>query len=906
MNGRLGVTPVEQAAGTRGSTPRSGERAAEAGPSGREKGGAPGLAEILPAIDSLFARVRSGLRARWAVRGLEAALAAGLSYVVAAVVIDRAFAPSSVARAVLLAGLAAVAGGVLVQRLVRSAAARIGPLYLASRVEASYPGFAGRLISSVELRAESWGSAPPAALARAANAARPSGGREAAHTPPKATELIYEQAEALARRVDASKVIARELERTSVHRWLLAAMAVTLLTALVMGDGFGLHARRFLFPWLEGPEAASAFASVRRSAERIREGEGFFVWALVSGEAPREVTVQVLMPGTGERAVRMARSSGGAKWTAEVPRVEASGSFRLRAAFVGGKADLTSKEFPFTLLKAPRAENIRVTYLYPGYAKRPPRTQEGGAVDALLGTKVVVEVAAEGALASARLAPPGGKPVEMSRRTKGGRETWVGGFTIRRSGSYEIALVGEGGMRLARAFPVVARPDSPPSCDAVYEKCPPREVLSRGARFNVRAADDLGVEELVLVVRRAEREGAAKRASARAQAGGRPPRSVLYLPVPGFARGRREVDLGFTIPPQVMRLEPGVTYSYYVRAADGRPPEPHLVSSHPRTFRIDVPETEGLLARARSRKKKKRPRLLEPRDGLTQRPPQGGGRSRERGGRPPPSSRRLAGLQDPPGGAPPPPGSPGGRGPPPKSSRYASGSGLRADEQDQNKQDQNEQDRKGRGGRGGERGGKPALPGQGEYGGGRPKTAGGRPSPSGGPAGGRRPGGGRAAEAGGPGGRGSGVPEGTRGSDRPGGAGGRGTGLSNRTPVNGGMPTGGETGKGSAMPETVDRDAVARLDVRPEEVAGMRVPGRPSAGARRDVGKIGDRGVDKVSDLGQGRGREVGRFTGADRLTIPRREIPPLEVLHLRPVSRAYRPLVGEYFRRLAELSERK
>ena len=46
------------------------------------------------------------------------------------------------------------------------------------------------------------------------------------------------------------------------------------------------------------------------------------------------------------------------------------------------------------------------------------------------------------------------------------------------------------------------------------------------------------------------------------------------------------------------------------------------------------------------------------------------------------------------------------------------------------------------------------------------------------------------------------------------------------------------------------------------------------------------------------------RQAGADRIFIPKDDLPTMEVVRARPVSRAYRALVGEYMRRLRELSE--
>jgi hypothetical protein len=212
-----------------------------------------GLAQVLPAVDSLFARVRSGLRARWAARSVEAALAAGLLGTSAMLLVDRTLALSGGARYAGLVGLVSLAGIVLAWSLARSVAKRIGPLYLASRVEALHPEFADRLISAVEL----------------ASRAEPAAG---------SAGLVYSQAEGLSRGVEPRRIVAHELEWTHVHTWLLGAMALTLAVALVMRESFALHARRCLFPWLDGREPPCAFVHVRTSTDRVREGEGFTVW----------------------------------------------------------------------------------------------------------------------------------------------------------------------------------------------------------------------------------------------------------------------------------------------------------------------------------------------------------------------------------------------------------------------------------------------------------------------------------------------------------------------------------------------------------------------------------------------------------------------------------------------------
>ena len=58
------------------------------------------------------------------------------------------------------------------------------------------------------------------------------------------------------------------------------------------------------------------------------------------------------------------------------------------------------------------------------------------------------------------------------------------------------------------------------------------------------------------------------------------------------------------------------------------------------------------------------------------------------------------------------------------------------------------------------------------------------------------------------------------------------------------------------------------------------------------------------TDIGKGAARELGALSGADRIMIPKDELPSPEIVRSRPVSRAYQALVGEYMRRLAELAE--
>jgi len=898
------------------------------------------LRRSLPGIASLFDRVRAGLRARSALRGVEAALVAGMLYAMVGLVLDRVVLLSASLRYWGMAGLAAVVGVVLLARLASSTAGRIGPLYLAARVEQRYPGLRGRLISAVEM----------------AEAGGPAEG---------ATALVYAQAERLAPEVDVAKVVSGELERTGVHKALLGAMALTLATALAMGERFPTHATRCMFPWLDPAEPDAAFARIWPDEVRVPEGRAFFINARVAGDMPHRVTLVMDIAGKGERSIPMRPSRGAAEWTADVDALEGSGSWRVAAEFASGRAPLVSESFAATLLVVPRAGGITADYSYPGYSGRPPSSHEGGAIDALVGTTVTLAMRPNTPLASAHLNVAGGGGSAMSREiAQDGGEVWRASFRVRRPGAYTIDLVSaEGIENRSGAYPIVARGDAEPSCDAVYEARAPGDAVSLGARFRITAADDLGLRELTLVVKRgkADKRGRAVTPGRDGTGGKAPvkPGAVAFcIDVPGFEPGGREADIVADIPPQLLPLEAGATYTYYVRAADGYGPPPHLVTSDPRTFRVDEPEPEGLLAQ-RERKKKKRPPLLEPRDDTSRPPPSGGAGGDpppppRKGSSPPPPGRRLAGLQDPPGsaGSPPPPRGGKGKQPgeKPKPSRYANESGLQGDQKegDQGKGDQNNDGQgggkqadsgagKGGSGGGGKGGGQPQLPGEGAPRGGGSSTAssggqkgggsGGRPkagqpgdgsgkAPGGGK--GKAPGGGkgksdnRVADSGGSrpgsGGGNTPLPEGSDSGKQPGG-GGRNTGLPRKTPSGGGMPDGSEKGGGPPPgPETVDKDAVAALDdIEPDEIASTSVPDGPRPrNGNVETEPLADAGFSSAgrTDLGTGKARDVGLLAGADRITIPRDELPSMEVVRARPVSRAYRALVGEYMRRLRELSE--
>lgn len=799
---------------------------------------------------------------RGALRAFEAAATWAVLGGAVAIAFDRLLALPAPARWTVLAALGATSLAVLLYRL-SEALAGASDLYLAYRVEAARPSLAGRLITAVELAGSEDEDVGPARLA-------------------------VKQAEELIEDIRPREVLASEPAAVPEAKTLLASLLFALVVAVALGRDFSRGAVRLLFPGLGTEAPRPAVVAVLPGDAGVREGERLGVRAFLIGPAPEEVALLV-SPDDGAEPVRLEMSRSAAWWTAEAFPPGRAGTYRVVARYEGeDEPRLESREYVYRVLVAPGARRIGVRYTYPEYARLPPRRGEGGVIDALVGTRAGVELEADEELEGARIVLEGGRSLAM--RASGG--SWSAELTVVRSGTYTIEMLGspvriagrtgpEKGLRgRAGPFPVIARPDRAPKSDAAYREAEPEAVLSGGASFQVSGSDDIGLAELALVVK----------------GGGK----TFVLPVPGRFGGLRRFEAEVSFPPQVLPLEAGLTYTYYLRASDTRPERPNISTSPARTFRIEPPDRlAGIISG-----KKRRPPLLEPPDDEPEEPlgPRAGGAGSKGGD---PGGRRLARLIEA-------DGEKGGRPPRDAGSKkkekppspYEHGPGLKAPDgqgRDEKKEKTGE-----KGGSPGMRRGPGELPGQGEKGAsggtptasrgegrgrgrssrpGRPGTTGGGRQASG-TGGGRRPGGG------------GGTPGGGRApSDRTrtAGEGGSGSSSGRQVPGGGGVPTGDETGDSAPIPETVDRRAVDDLAVRPEEVEGMEVRTPSSASA-----------VSAGRDLGTGVAVETGPLDGSDRIGHPPAAggPPPGDAASIE-LSRAYRALLREYFRRLPDVLRR-
>jgi hypothetical protein len=161
----------------------------------------------------------------------------------------------------------------------------------------------------------------------------------------------------------------------------------------------------------------------------------------------------------------------------------------------------------------PITGDIELTFRYPAYMRREPKTLSGtgGEIRAPKGTEVELRTRADRKVEAAELeviAEAGGKdagPATATRRlalaVQGGRDL-SGRVLVEGSGSYRFRFLDRRGRTAAEgpAIPIAVEPDQPPEARIVS---PDREVeVDPGAvvRIEWQAEDDVGLSEVALVV----------------------------------------------------------------------------------------------------------------------------------------------------------------------------------------------------------------------------------------------------------------------------------------------------------------------------------------------------------------------------------------------------------------------
>jgi hypothetical protein len=221
---------------------------------------------------------------------------------------------------------------------------------------------------------------------------------------------------------------------------------------------------------------------------------------------------------------------------AAAPRTLAAGWQRL----VGAAGPLPVRR------AEPITGDIEITYLYPAYMKREPKTLSGtgGEISAPKGTEVRLRTRSDRLVESAEIAIEGATAQVRSVKTyrlevKDGREL-SGGFALEDGGAYRFRFThGKKTVVEGPPLPVAVEPDAFPEIRITS----PAQEIEVDAKARVRvawnASDDVGLSDLALVTK--PPEGEERRAALRSFDGGRRESGTLDLDLApfGLADGER-------------------------------------------------------------------------------------------------------------------------------------------------------------------------------------------------------------------------------------------------------------------------------------------------------------------------------------------------------------------------------
>ena len=302
-----------------------------------------------------------------------------------------------------------------------------------------------------------------------------------------------ERAAALLRSANPAQILDRRPLYAQL-RLLGVAVAVVLLCGILWSDDLAQAAQRCAHPLTEYERPPRTLITVQPGNLEIVKGDDATLQVHFAGDKPRRARIERRPSAeapyqTEELVVDRADSV-----SYIFPQVQRS--FRYAIA-VG---DDRSPEYEVRVIDPPAVQRLRLHYQYPAYSQLPDRIEEeGGDIQALPGTRVALEIAANKPLSKAALVLD--DTLSVAAQLDGATARVA--FQIERPGAYHIALVDRKGAtnRDPIRYAIQVRQDQKP---AVAITDPGRDSdlpESLKVLLKAEASDDFSVEEIALVYR---------------------------------------------------------------------------------------------------------------------------------------------------------------------------------------------------------------------------------------------------------------------------------------------------------------------------------------------------------------------------------------------------------------------
>ena len=528
----------------------------------------------LPFLDGLLGQQLGRIRRRFLIHGIGLVLAALGLLAIAYYLIDRTLELPQAVRILVSLGAATWVGIEVYRRVIVPQIRPFADADVAVALERRFPELQDRLITAHE-----FGS-------RRDN---PESLRD------ESAAMIDRVVEEAAEQID--RVPTAELLDTSrtAKVWTLTALFVVVAGTGIAADtaaagAFGLRVLGWdtAYPRLtnlvvelpeSGPDYRVELPSANRARVMLAAGADLPLLVRAEGIIPREVVLHVDGGrGLPPQVAMTPRRDDVRRFRHVFRRIRDGMTF-----YASGNDDPSGdRRVEVVVVQPPRVGGIRAEVTLPAYAASEPTIIEGGAIEALAGSEVRLDVVPTARVTSATLRfLESGREVPLQGHgvtdDSGDAETFTGKFTVTEDDRYQVELVGSQGLRNPNpgVYPVAARPDLPPAGRIVHPDTGSSiDVYVPGARLPVRvtASDDYGLSSVLVHI-----------------LAGRGERSLdLELMPPNFA-GRNLVAMRLLTLTGNLAATAGESITVGVDLADRRTPTPLTTRVTDRTIYIVEP-----------------------------------------------------------------------------------------------------------------------------------------------------------------------------------------------------------------------------------------------------------------------------------------------------------------------------